>query len=105
MSPRRWATVCIFCPVGQKKYPSVRPGLTLKSEDDSLAAEAGARHPVTLPSTLPGGSVRHLNGQCVHLPPLAGPAVSTCASPTKPWLWYATQRTDYRIFQHMTAPT
>ena len=22
----------------------------------------------------------------------------------KPWLWYATQRTDYRIFQHMTAP-
>lgn len=79
--------------------------LTLKSEDDDLASETMLGTSVTLDIELPGGSVRHLNGQCVHFAAIGRAGrFHLYEARLKPWLWYATQRTDYRIFQHMTAP-
>lgn len=79
--------------------------LTLKSEDDNLAAEAMLGTSVTLAIELPEGGVRHLNAQCVHFAAVGRAGrFHLYEARLKPWLWYATQRTDYRIFQHMTAP-
>ena len=79
--------------------------LTLKSEDDDLAAEAMLGTSVTLDIELPEGGVRYLNGQCVHFAAVGRAGrFYLYEARLKPWLWYATQRTDYRIFQQMTAP-
>lgn len=79
--------------------------LTLKSEDDGLSAAAMLGTPVTLDIELPGGTTRQINGQCVQFSAMGTSGrFHLYEARLKPWLWYATQRTDYRIFQHMTAP-
>ncbi|SDT97432.1 type VI secretion system Vgr family protein [Halopseudomonas salegens] len=79
--------------------------LTLKSEDDNLSPDAMLGTSVTLEIALPGGGVRHLNGQCVHFAAVGSAGrFYLYEAQLKPWLWYATRRTDYRIFQKMTAP-
>lgn len=79
--------------------------LTLKSEDDNLSTEAMLGTSVTLDIELPGGGMRYLNGQCVHFAAVGRAGrFHLYEARLKPWLWYATQRTDYRIFQQMTAP-
>ena len=55
--------------------------LTLKSEDDDLAAEAMLGTSVTLDIELPEGGVRYLNGSACILRQSAGPGASTCTKP------------------------
>ncbi|WP_133822085.1 type VI secretion system Vgr family protein, partial [Tahibacter aquaticus] len=61
--------------------------------------------PVTVDFELDGGARRYLNGQCVHFRSAGrrGKQYLYIAQ-LKPWLWYATRRSDYRIFQNLTTP-
>ncbi|MCQ4167486.1 type VI secretion system Vgr family protein [Tahibacter harae] len=79
--------------------------LTLTSEEKGLAAPALLGQPITVDFELEGGARRYLNGQCVHFRS-AGRAGRRhlYVAQLKPWLWYATRRSDYRIFQQMTTP-
>jgi type VI secretion system secreted protein VgrG len=79
--------------------------LTMTSEDKGLAAPALLGQPITVDFELEGGARRYLNGQCVHFRS-AGRAGRRhlYVAQLKPWLWYATRRSDYRIFQQQTTP-
>ena len=79
--------------------------LTLKSEEKGLSADALLGQPITVDFELEGGARRHLNGQCVHFRSAGRSGRQHLyVAQLKPWLWYATRRSDYRIFQQMTTP-
>ena len=49
--------------------------------------------------------VRHLNGQCARFTHLGRDGRDhRYEARLRPWLWYATRRSDCRIFQHQTVP-
>ncbi|MET1079257.1 MAG: type VI secretion system tip protein TssI/VgrG, partial [Pseudomonas sp.] len=79
--------------------------LTLKSEQKSLDPDAMLGTSVTVDIELPGGAKRYLNGQCARFA-LVGKKGRhyLYEAELKPWLWYATRRSDYQVFQNMTAP-
>jgi type VI secretion system secreted protein VgrG len=59
--------------------------------------------PMSVEIKLPGGGVRHINGQCTQFSSAAKSGRHYAYSAViQPWLWYATRRQDYRIFQHKT---
>ena len=78
--------------------------LTLQSPRGDINSNELIGKPLSLEITMPGG-VRHINGQCSQF---------TCTGKQgryyayhaviRPWLWYATRRQDYRIFQHKKVP-
>ena len=77
--------------------------LTLKSPEKGLSADALLGQPVTVDFELEGGARRHLNGQCVHFRSAGRSGRHHLyVAQLKPWLWYATRRSDYRIFQGET---
>ncbi|WP_049631884.1 type VI secretion system Vgr family protein [Cellvibrio sp. pealriver] len=60
--------------------------------------------PLTVEIAMQGG-VRHINGQCSHFICTGKHGRHYVYQATiQPWLWYATRRQDYRIFQHKTVP-
>lgn len=78
--------------------------LTLKSLQNNIDPADILGTSMTLSVELNSGSIRYLNGECVHFM-LAGKEgryylYQACL---KPWLWHAGQRTDFRMFQHMNA--
>lgn len=79
--------------------------LTAQSPSGDIDPNEILGKPLTLEVTLPGGGVRHINGQCAHFA-CTGKQGRHYAYEAiiKPWLWYATRRQDYRIFQHKTVP-
>ncbi|TDR47461.1 type VI secretion system secreted protein VgrG [Tahibacter aquaticus] len=79
--------------------------LSLKSEEKGLSADDLLGQPITVDFELEGGARRHLNGQCVHFRSAGrrGKQYLYIAQ-LKPWLWYATRRSDYRIFQGQSTP-
>lgn len=77
--------------------------LTLKSEEKGLSAQAMLGQPVTVDFELDGGARRHLNGQCVQFRSAGRRGKQHLyVAQLKPWLWYATRRSDYRIFQQLS---
>ena len=79
--------------------------LTMKSEEKGLSAQAMLGQPVTVDFELDGGARRYLNGQCVHFRSAGRRGKQHLyIAQLKPWLWYATRRSDYRIFQNLTTP-
>lgn len=79
--------------------------LLLKSEQKSFDPQAILGTPVTLEMELAGGARRHLNGQCMQFAQVGKHGRHYLYQALlKPWLWYGTRRSDYRIFQNMTAP-
>lgn len=77
--------------------------LTLKSEEKGLSAQALLGQPVTVDFELDGGARRHLNGQCVQFRSAGRRGKQHLyVAQLKPWLWYATRRSDYRIFQQLS---
>lgn len=79
--------------------------LTMKSLEKGLPAESMLGQSVTVDFELDGGGRRYLNGQCVHFRSAGrrGQQHLYIAS-LRPWLWYATRRSDYRIFQNKSTP-
>ena len=79
--------------------------LTLKSDEKGLSADDLLGRPITVDLELDGGGRRHLNGQCTHFRSAGrrGKQHLYIAN-LRPWLWYATRRSDYRIFQGQTTP-
>ena len=79
--------------------------LVMKSEQKGLDPQAILGTPVTVEIELAGGARRHINGQCEQFA-LVGKEGRhyLYQARLKPWLWYGTRRSDYRIFQNMTAP-
>ncbi|MCQ4166200.1 type VI secretion system Vgr family protein [Tahibacter harae] len=79
--------------------------LTLKSEEKGLSADDLLGRPITVDLELEGGARRHLNGQCIHFRSAGRRGKQHLyAAQLRPWLWYATRRSDYRIFQGQTTP-
>lgn len=79
--------------------------LLLKSEQKSFAPQAILGTSVTLEMELAGGARRHLYGQCMQFAQVGKHGRHYLYQALlKPWLWYGTRRSDYRIFQNMTAP-
>jgi type VI secretion system secreted protein VgrG len=77
--------------------------LTMKSEEKGLSPQALLGQPVTVDFELDGGARRHLNGQCVHFRSAGRRGKQHLyVAQLKPWLWYATRRSDYRIFQQQS---
>jgi type VI secretion system secreted protein VgrG len=77
--------------------------LTMKSEEKGLSAQAMLGQPVTVDFELEGGARRHLNGQCVQFRSAGRRGKQHLyVAQLKPWLWYATRRSDYRIFQQLS---
>ena len=79
--------------------------VTLKSEEKGLSADDLLGQSITVDFELDGGGRRYLNGQCVHFRSAGrrGKQHLYIAN-LRPWLWYATRRSDYRIFQGKTTP-
>jgi type VI secretion system secreted protein VgrG len=77
--------------------------LTASSEERGLAPTAALGQPFTVEFEVEGGGKRYLNGQCVAFRSVGrnGRKHLYTAS-LRPGLWYATRRSDYRIFQHKT---
>ncbi|MBL8297908.1 MAG: type VI secretion system tip protein VgrG [Rhodanobacteraceae bacterium] len=79
--------------------------LMLKSEEKGLSADDLLGRPITVDLELDGGARRHLNGQCVHFRSAGRRGKQHLyIADLKPWLWYATRRSDYRIFQGQSTP-
>jgi len=79
--------------------------LTLQSAKGDIAANDLLGKPMTLEIAMPGGAKRYLNGQCTHFASTQQQGRHYGYTATiRPWLWYATRRQDYRIFQHKTTP-
>ena len=78
--------------------------LTLQSPRGDINPADMIGKPLTLEIAMQGG-VRHINGQCSHFICTGkhGRHYAYLAT-IQPWLWYATRRQDYRIFQHKTVP-
>lgn len=79
--------------------------LLLKSEQKSFDPQTILGTSVTLQMELADGASRHLNGQCVQFSQVGKHGRYYLYQVLlRPWLWYGTRRSDYRIFQNMTAP-
>ncbi|WP_178106803.1 type VI secretion system Vgr family protein, partial [Pseudomonas mangiferae] len=79
--------------------------VTLKSEQKDLDPESMLGTPVTVEIELQGGGTRHLNGQCIHFSQVGKQGrYYLYEAQVKPWLWYATRRSDYQIFQNLSVP-
>ncbi len=77
--------------------------LTGSSEERGLAPTAALGQPFTVEFEVEGGDKRFLNGQCVAFRSVGRSGRKHLYRATlRPGLWYATRRTDYRIFQKMT---
>ena len=79
--------------------------LALKSEEKGISADALLGQSITVDLELDGGGRRHLNGQCIHFRSAGRRGRQHLyIADLKPWLWYATRRSDYRIFQNLGTP-
>ena len=79
--------------------------VTMKSEQKELDPESMLGTPVTVEIELQGGGTRYLNGQCIHFSQVGKQGrYYLYEAQVKPWLWYATRRSDYRIFQNQSVP-
>ncbi|WP_386068644.1 type VI secretion system Vgr family protein [Tahibacter sp. UC22_41] len=77
--------------------------LTMKSEERGLAAPALLGQSITVDFEIEGGGKRYLNGQCVQFRSAGRRGKQHLyVAQLKPWLWYATRRSDYRIFQQQS---
>jgi type VI secretion system secreted protein VgrG len=77
--------------------------LTGSSEERGLAPTAALGQPFTVEFEVEGGDKRYLNGQCVAFRSVGRSGRKHLYRATlRPGLWYATRRTDYRIFQKMS---
>ncbi len=78
--------------------------LTLQSSRGDIDPNELIGKALTLEIAQPGGP-RFINGQCSHFKCTGkqGRHYSYRAS-IRPWLWYASRRQDYRIFQHKKVP-
>lgn len=78
--------------------------LTLQSSRGDIDPNELIGKALTLEIDQPGGP-RFINGQCSHFKCTGkqGRHYSYRAS-IRPWLWYASRRQDYRIFQHKKVP-
>ena len=79
--------------------------LDLRSPKASLDFDALIGQSFTVEIELPQGEHRYLNGQCVHFAATgkSGRGYAYEAR-LRPWLWYASLRTDCKVFQHLTVP-
>jgi type VI secretion system secreted protein VgrG len=78
--------------------------LTMKSEERGLSAQSLLGQSVTVDFEVEGGARRYLNGQCVQFRSAGRRGKQHLyVAQLKPWLWYATRRSDYRIFQQQTS--
>jgi len=77
--------------------------LTASSEQRGLNPQDALGQAFIVDFEVEGGGTRHLNAQCVAFRSVgrSGRHHRYQAS-LRPWLWYATRRSDYRIFQQMT---
>jgi type VI secretion system secreted protein VgrG len=79
--------------------------LELRSPRPDLDFDALIGQSFTVEIDLPDGESRYLNGQCAHF---AATGKSGrwyhYEAQLRPWLWYATRRSDCKIFQHLSAP-
>lgn len=79
--------------------------LTLQSPRGDIDANELLGKPLTVEIALPDGGVRHINGQCSSFSCAAKQGRHyTYQTVITPWLWYATRRQNYRIFQYKTVP-
>ncbi|MBL8299994.1 MAG: type VI secretion system tip protein VgrG [Rhodanobacteraceae bacterium] len=77
--------------------------LTMKSEERGISAPSLLGQSITVDFELEGGARRHLNGQCVQFRSAGRRGKQHLyVAQLKPWLWYATRRSDYRIFQQQS---
>jgi hypothetical protein len=79
--------------------------LTLKSEEKGIPAQSLLGQPITVDVEVDGGARRYLNGPCVQFRSVGRRGKQHLyVANLKPWLWYATRRSDYRIFQNVSTP-
>jgi type VI secretion system secreted protein VgrG len=79
--------------------------LTLSSEQRGIAPLDALGHPFTVDFEVDGGGTRHLNGQCVAFRSAGRQGRKHLYQASlRPWLWYASRRADYRIFQQQSVP-
>ena len=77
--------------------------LTMKSEERGIGAPALLGQSITVDFEIEGGGRRYLNGQCVQFRSAGRRGKQHLyVAQLKPWLWYATRRSDYRIFQQQS---
>lgn len=79
--------------------------LELKSLQRSIPVKALLGQSITLEMAIEGNAKRYLNAQCSHFQ-ATGKAgrYYVYEARLRPWLWYASRRSDYKIFQQMTVP-
>lgn len=79
--------------------------LNLQSPNKGLSPSDFLGKPLTVKITQTDGSARYINGQCTRFAnaPNNGRHYGYSAI-IQPWLWYATLKQDYRIFQHQSVP-
>ncbi|WP_339616362.1 type VI secretion system tip protein TssI/VgrG [uncultured Gilvimarinus sp.] len=79
--------------------------LTLTSPSGDITPADLLGQALTLEVALADGGTRHLNGQCTEFQSLGKHGRQYLyRARLRPWLWYATQRQDYRIFQNSSVP-
>jgi type VI secretion system secreted protein VgrG len=76
-----------------------------KSEKRGIALKAMIGQSVTIEMELQKGGKRYLNGQCSHFHATGKSGrYFVYEARIRPWLWYATRKSDYKIFQGMSVP-
>jgi type VI secretion system secreted protein VgrG len=77
--------------------------LTGSSEQRGLSPTDALGQPFTVEFEVDGGGKRYLNGQCVGFRSVGRSGRKHLYTATlRPGLWYATRRSDFRIFQQMS---
>ncbi len=78
------------------EFKSTRAGISAKS----LLGQS-----ISVDMRVQGGGKRYLNGQCsqFHATGMVG-RYYVYEARLRPWLWYASRRSDYKIFQAMSVP-
>jgi type VI secretion system secreted protein VgrG len=79
--------------------------LELKSVKSSIPVKALLGQSITVEMQLQDGAKRYLNAQCsqFHATGKTG-RYYVYEARLRPWLWYASRRSDFKIFQQMTVP-
>lgn len=79
--------------------------LELKSLQRGIAIKSLLGQSITLEMAVEGNATRYLNAQCSHFQSTGKIGrYYVYEARLRPWLWYASRRSDYKIFQQMTVP-
>jgi type VI secretion system secreted protein VgrG len=79
--------------------------LEFRSTKPSIPVKALLGQSITVDMRLQNGAKRYLNAQCSHFHATGKSGrFYVYEARLRPWLWYATRRSDYKIFQGLTVP-